>query len=139
MIKDLKAEYLSAPKAPSKSQLLLASNATQLTLDLTTYSNQGCPITSFHITCTPMDRIKSGSKKSRRSTSRNSGDDSSFIRELELDGTEKLATLRRLQPKAWYLIEVVAKNSAGKTATTYKMATLTLSGGELFLTKHQSV
>ena len=116
-----------APQAPSKSQLLLSSNATQLTLDLSTYKDHGCPITSFRVKCFPVDQSEAVSR-SRRSDNLNNVQ-SVLVREMVLEGDEKMVTFYRLQPKTWYLVEVLAQNSAGLTKTSYKMATLTLSGG----------
>ncbi|XP_075252663.1 cell adhesion molecule DSCAM-like isoform X5 [Convolutriloba macropyga] len=118
-----------APQAPSKSQLLLSSNATQLTLDLSTYKDHGCPITSFRVKCFPVDQSEAVSR-SRRSDNLNNVQ-SVLVREMVLEGDEKMVTFYRLQPKTWYLVEVLAQNSAGLTKTSYKMATLTLSGDSI--------
>ncbi|XP_049948085.1 Down syndrome cell adhesion molecule-like protein 1 homolog [Schistocerca serialis cubense] len=99
----------SAPVAPSIFDLIHV-NSTSISLNVTSWGDGGCPITSFVVEY----KLKHGVDWTLVSNN------------VKFDQTEFLVL--DLNPETWYTLRMTAHNSAGSTIHKYDFVTLTHSG-----------
>ncbi|XP_049855344.1 Down syndrome cell adhesion molecule-like protein Dscam2 [Schistocerca gregaria] len=100
----------AAPVAPSNFDLIHV-NSTSIALNITSWRDGGCPITSFVVEY----RLKHGTDWTLVSNNLKAEQREYFVLDLN--------------PETWYTLRMTAHNSAGSTVSTYDFVTLTHSGG----------
>ncbi|XP_049807148.1 Down syndrome cell adhesion molecule-like protein Dscam2 [Schistocerca nitens] len=102
----------SAPVAPSSADLIKV-NSTSISLNLTSWNDGGCPITSLVV------EYKQKKAIAWTLVSNNIKVEKAEFLVLDLD------------PETWYTLRITAHNSAGSTAEEYNFVTLTYGGATI--------
>ncbi|RUS77575.1 hypothetical protein EGW08_014679, partial [Elysia chlorotica] len=100
----------SAPIIAPQSLLLVAANATSVTLDLSSWQTSGCPIRFFSIRYQVW------------------GDETWHLVSNHIQQNATLFVVQDLNPATWYIMDVIAHSDAGSTTSRLKFATLTFAG-----------
>ncbi|XP_049947468.1 Down syndrome cell adhesion molecule-like protein Dscam2 [Schistocerca serialis cubense] len=102
----------SAPVSPRNTDLIRV-NSTSILLNLTSWNDGGCPITSVVVEY----KLKKGFSWTLVSNN------------IKIEQTEFMVL--DLEPETWYALRVTAHNSAGSTIANYNFVTLTHTGATI--------
>ncbi|XP_049771876.1 Down syndrome cell adhesion molecule-like protein Dscam2 [Schistocerca cancellata] len=102
----------SAPVSPRNTDLIRV-NSTSILLNLTSWNDGGCPITSVVVEY----KLKKGFAWTLVSNN------------IKIEQTEFMVL--DLEPETWYALRVTAHNSAGSTIANYNFVTLTHTGATI--------
>ena len=102
--------FFAVPLAPDK-QSMLSTNMTAATMNLVSWHDNGCPISSFLVQYRQQQDVEW--------TVLNDGPLPSDNRKVDLVG---------LSPGSWYQIHISATNTAGTTEADYTFSTLNTLG-----------
>ncbi|KAK3760237.1 hypothetical protein RRG08_052186 [Elysia crispata] len=103
----------SAPIIAPQSLLLVATNATSVTLDLSSWQTSGCPIRFYSIRYQVW------------------GDETWHLVSNHIQHNATLFVVQDLNPATWYIMDVIAHSDAGSTTSRLKFATLTFAGSTI--------
>ena len=120
----------SAPIPPSSSEDLIRVNSSSISLDLSTWSNGGCPISSFVVEY----KVKVQGKPEEAQDDAlvvprsEDPDDEWILVNNNVKKRDPLFSVLDLNPGTRYKLRMTAHNAAGSTVVVYDFTTLTFAG-----------